>query len=137
MPEPDQIKWVGIRPTDPPEDIPVEAHDSWVAQGSHTAAKLNPVADTVHFDTGPLTAGYYDFVFYWIATDHALNFLLEHRNAANDAYIHPWFVMTEAKGQQVLYLRNWKMGANERFRLINQVGKTLTIYSGVFWTRRS
>ena len=39
--EPDQTKWVGIRPTDPSEDIPVTSRKRWPAIGDLQAIKDN------------------------------------------------------------------------------------------------
>lgn len=139
MGEKNQMRWWGIRPTDPPENIPVEIKSSvgWEAQGSVNASLSNPGDGTIVLDTGALAVGYYDlFVIMTVDTTHRW-FALQVRNAANTATLHTIYNHVAASTPAHYTLKNIKLAANERFRLLQGNAISGKLEASFWWTRHS
>lgn len=161
MAENNQQKWRGIRPVNPPENIPVDikAHTvntpiipatppqnipveikssvGWEAQGSDSASLNNPGDGTIVLDTGALAVGYYDvFVTISVDTTHRW-FAFQVRNAANNATLHTIYIHVAASTPAPFTIKNIKLVANERFRVLQGNAITGKLEAGLWWTRHS
>lgn len=83
-----------------------------------TAGELAaPAAGTVCADTGALTAGVYDLIVQ-MGCFLAVDFRIQHRDAANAANINQWIAGINPAGQTQLRF-SLQIGAGERLRALN------------------
>ena len=144
--EPNQGMWRGIRPTDPAENIPVDIKvhtvdtpviESLVSQNSVRIYIQSPVSSSIYGDSGQLTAGWYDFnVSLGCDVSHR-DFVLQHRNAANDDNLHRWCFMLFGFMQHEIKIRNWYLATNERMRIEQFFDITGRVEGCVWWNKRS
>lgn len=107
----------------------------WSTQGPITGSPANGVLA----DTGALEAGYYDasFIIYNSAVTLEV-FSLAHRNAANTADLkNQWIILLTATSCQFDWLKNYKIGANERLRITNINAEANALHASIFWSRRA
>lgn len=153
--EPNQMKWRGVRPTDPEEpftvisgtaaNLKVEAaiatdqkiivENSHIAQGSESSSHTDPLDETELEATGQLTAGIYDVTItvacdvnhYWIN--------IGHRDAGRTTYYGVWRISTLAYSPFAMYINNWEISANDRFVLVLEGDMTGHIAVSINWVR--
>lgn len=102
---------------------------------------VNAPANTVHADTGALSAGVYDIQLHISAnTTNALAWRIEHRNAANTADLALWQVLAFATVTPVLQQGlSYEFGVNERLRIVNAsvIGAGVATVAWIFARLRS
>lgn len=112
--------------------------ESWLEQDGDYVAKTDPAAWSNFFDTGQLDEGWYDWTLFAAATANLAYCYLAHRNAADAASMYIWPFAFTANQSTTLYLRNWHVKTNERFRIYNGgVAGVGTFYVSLAWIRRA
>lgn len=124
-----------MEPTDKARQVGVV--DSWDAQGSVRVGVTDPALNDVAIDTGPLAAGYYDFMCAIAPGPDVKALEYEHRNAANTATLHAMPTRGLADLFIMIKISNWKFATNERLRCTVGVVWAGTVRFSIWWTRRA
>ena len=108
-----------------------EAGD-WATEG----ALASPGAGVLLADTGELPTGIYEFSIF-IDSEVVAAVSIEHRNAANTATLKGQYArISDNTRFNRLYIAGYKMGANERLRIVNGVAIVGGIQASIIYIRR-
>ena len=109
--------------------------DGWDNSGTVS----NPAANQTLNDTGQLTAGIYDFLFYAASNvSGTCDFLIQHRDAPNTGNVKTQRVWgpTAYPGNDEWRIYGRRMAQNERMRVRITTAQVGVVHTGLLWVRR-